>query len=182
MTRADPSPWLLDHAVAIREAGELGPVLDLASGRGRHALAVATLGARVIALDRQAPALRELAGAARAEGLPVSCVRADLETGHAIPLAPGRFGAVLVFRYLHRPLARALASLLAPGGLLLYETFTLCQRELGYGPENPDFLLKPNELRELFPELRTEAYREGRSEGERPLELASLRARKPPSR
>jgi hypothetical protein len=68
---------------------------------------------------------------------------------------------VLVFRYLWRPLAPALAALLAPGGLLVYETFTLAQEKLPHGPRNPAFLLRPGELRELFPGLRVRLFEEG---------------------
>ena len=52
-------------------------------------------------------------------------------------------GAILVFRFLHRPLAQDIERVLAPGGLLLYETFTTQQRELERGPRNAAFLLEP---------------------------------------
>ncbi len=174
-----PCHGFLRHREELAAAAREGPVLDVACGRGRHALAAATLGARVVGLDRNADALRALAGAARARGLPVAPLRWDLETGHALPLAPGRFAAVLVFRYLHRPLADALAAALRPGGLLLYETFTIHQRDLPQGPSNPAFLLEPGELPRLFPGLRVEAHWEGRTPGPRPAALARLAARRP---
>jgi hypothetical protein len=108
-------------------------------------------------------------------------VRADLETVHGLALRPKSCGAVLVFRYLHRTLAPAISALLRPGGLLLYETFMKDQRNLGYGPTNPAFLLAPGELRELFPGLAILAYEEGRSRGVRPEALASLAAQRHPS-
>ena len=82
-----------------------GPVLDLACGRGRNALAAARHGARVLALDRSPQALAELNAAARAERLPIQPARADLETGHGIPVRAGTCSVVLVFRFLFRPLA-----------------------------------------------------------------------------
>ena len=161
------------------EAARQGPVLDLACGGGRHARYVARLGARVVGLDRNRSSLRELRRASRSEGRPVETLQADLEGGAGIPLRPGCCAAVLVFRYLHRPLVPAIVELLAPGGLLLYETFTIHQRELRYGPTNPAFFLDPGELLGLFSALRIEAHREGLVEGERPLHLASLAARRP---
>ena len=70
-------------------------------------------------------------------------------------------------------------SALAPGGLLVYETFTRAQRELGYGPSRDDFLLAPGELPGLFPELEVVEYDEGLIEAPRPRHTARLLARRP---
>ena len=52
------------------------------------------------------------------------------------------FDVIVVTRYLHRPLMPHLVSALAPGGILIYETFLVGQAERGH-PTNPEFLLKP---------------------------------------
>ena len=173
------SPHVLAHLAELRAAAALGPVVDLACGRGRNALAIAQHGISVLGLDRSAELLAELRGAARARGLPITTVRADLESAPAPPLAERRCGALVVCRYLHRPLAPVLEALLAPGGWLLYETFTIHQRDLGYGPENPAFLLKPNELPALFPHLEIAHHWEGLSDEPRPAAVARLAARRP---
>ena len=116
---------------------------------------------------------------ARRAGLAVQPLRADLEAARWLPLAPARCAALLVFRYLHRPLAPALEEALRPGGLLLYETFTVFQREYGYGPVNPAFLLEPGELPRLFPRLEVLSFWEGVAEGARPAAVARLAARRP---
>ena len=179
MDGAEPSPFLAEQAPALARAAGRGPVLDVACGRGRNALAAARHGARVVGVDRDAGALGILSRAATAGALPVLPVRADLERGLPAPVRPGSCGGVLVFRYLHRPLAAQLAGALRPGGLLLYETFTLHQRELGYGPGNPAFLLEPGELRSLFPGLRVLSYWEGTTPGPKPWALARLAAERP---
>jgi tellurite methyltransferase len=175
---SDASPHVLAHLAALRAGATVGPVVDLACGRGRNALAIAAHGIPVLGVDRSAELLAELRGAARAQSLPVCAVRADLESAPALPLAPGRCGALVVCRYLHRPLAPLLEALLAPGGWLLYETFTIHQRELGYGPENPAFLLKPGELPTLFPGLEIAHHWEGTSDEARPAAVARLAARR----
>jgi len=174
-----PSPFLEERLGALRQAAGRGAVVDLACGRGRHALALARAGIPVVGLDRDGAALVALRAAARSLPAPVHPLRADLEGAPAPPLRPGCCGALLVFRYLHRPLAPALARLLAPGGLLLYETFTIHQRSLGQGPRNPDFLLEPGELAQLFPELELLHSWEGTLPGPRPAAVARLAARRP---
>jgi SAM-dependent methyltransferase len=173
-----PSPFFLTHLEELRRAARLGPILDVACGRGRHALAAAREGLPVVAIDRNAEFLAELRDRARAERLPILPVRADLETGHGLPLAAGSFGAVLVFRYLFRALAPALVAALRPGGLLLYETFTVHQRKLGQHPTNPDFLLRDDELPTLFGALQLIEHWQGQIGGERPTALARLAARR----
>ena len=176
---SNASPLVLTHLDTLREAARRGPVIDLACGRGRNALEIAAAGIPVVGVDRNAEHLDELRTAASARSLPVRAVRADLEAAPHPPLAPGRCGAVVVCRYLHRPLAPQLEELLAPGGWLLYETFTIHQRELGYGPENAAFLLKPGELPTLFPRLVVEEHWEGTSEEARPAAVARIAAHKP---
>ena len=153
-------------------------MLDLACGRGRHAIAAAEAGLPSVGMDRDAARLAELASLARDRRLPLHAVRTDLETPHGIPVRPGLCGAILVFRFLFRPLAGAIRDSLTPGGLLVYETFTIHQRNLGYGPVNADFLLREGELRAAFADLEILEYWEGLTRGDRPEALARLSARK----
>ncbi len=156
-------------------------MLDLACGRGRHAIAAAEAGLPSVGLDRDATRLAELAALARARQLPLHAVRTDLETPHGIPVKPASCGAILVFRFLFRPLSHAIGEALAAGGLLIYETFTIHQKSLGYGPVNADFLLRDGELRARFADLEILEHWEGVTSGDRPEALARLSARKKPT-
>lgn len=124
-------------------AGLIAPgvaVLDVAAGGGRHSRFFADRGHRVTALDRDTSALAAYSG--------IEIVQADLEDGSPWPL-PGRtFGAVVVTNYLHRPLFPVLLDALAPGGVLLYETFMDGNERFGR-PSRPEFLLKDGELLDL---------------------------------
>jgi SAM-dependent methyltransferase len=163
----------------LRATAGLGPCLDLACGRGRHALFAARNGLRVVAVDLDAPLLRKLADQSATERLAIAALRADAESACGLPFPEACFGAILVARFLFRPLAPAIAALLAPGGLLVYETFTTRQRELGRGPRNPDFLLTEGELPRLFASLEVVAYEESlRSGGGGESWLAGLVARR----
>jgi SAM-dependent methyltransferase len=50
------------------------------------------------------------------------------------------YDGIIVTNYLHRPLLPAIARALAPGGVLIYETFARGNERFGR-PRNPDFLL-----------------------------------------
>ncbi|MBU6489472.1 MAG: class I SAM-dependent methyltransferase [Burkholderiales bacterium] len=134
----EPSRWIVrwSHLVAPG-----GAVLDVAAGAGRHARWFAGRGHEVVAIDVAQAALAALAGV---HG--VTPVRADLEDGSAWPLAETeRFAAVVVTNYLNRALLPRLVQCLAPGGILLYETFARGNETVGR-PSNPAFLLEPGEL------------------------------------
>ncbi len=178
---AAPSPFVVGQLDRLRSAAALGPVLDLACGRGRHARWLAAHGLRVVALDRDRAALRALAAEAEASALPIEPVRADAEHAAGLPLRPACFGAIVVTRFLYRPLAPSLEALLRPAGLLLYETFTKKNRELGQVPANSSFLLDEGELPTLFPRLDVLCFEERfrpRPGGAGVEWVASLSARK----
>ena len=182
-----PSAFFREHEAALVSTRRLGPALDLACGRGRHARALAEAGLTVVALDRNPQALASMTATTPSGPQAVTesalgritCVQADLEVGPPPVLEAAAFGAVLVFRYLHRPLMPWIERLLAPGGLLIYETFTRAQRSLGWGPERDAFLLESGELPTLFPGLEVLVFEEGLSRDARPAETARLLARRP---
>lgn len=156
-----PSRWLLEHADVIPTKAR---VLDVASGRGRHALLLAASGFEVTAVDRDAEALAWLASTAARVGVAITTEARDLETGDAVDLGEARFDVVLVFNYLHRPLFPAIVRALAPGGVLFYETFLVGQAARGR-PKNPAFLLEPGELASRVAPLVVVRQREGEVDG-----------------
>ncbi len=157
-----PSPWVMRFAALIPPGAT---VLDCASGGGRHARPLAALGLRVLAVDRDASALATLAGTPGVEAL-----AADLEAGDW-PLAGRRFDAVVVVNYLWRPRFERLLDCVAPGGLLIYETFMLGNERFGR-PSNPDFLLRPGELLDrLADDFTILAFEQGEIAAPRPAML-----------
>jgi SAM-dependent methyltransferase len=149
----EPSEWVRQWAHLIAPGGT---VLDLASGAGRHARWLAQRGHPVAALDRDAAALATL------NGVPgIGVLECDLEGG-SWPLPDDtRFAAIVVTNYLHRPLMPRLLDALAPGGVLIYETFAQGNETVGK-PSNPAFLLAPGELLAVCtPALRVIAYQDG---------------------
>jgi SAM-dependent methyltransferase len=159
------SPWVQRFAARVPPGST---VLDLACGRGRHARLFAAQGCAVDAVDIDAEAGAALAGV---QG--VRFLRADLEGG-PWPYAERLFDAVVVTQYLHRPLFPVLAGSLAPGGVLIYETFVAGHERFGR-PTNPAFLLRPRELLEVFaPLLVVLAFEEGVVSLPRPARVSRL--------
>ena len=144
-----PSPWIVRFSSLVPAAGT---VLDLACGRGRHLRWFAARGHRVLGVDRDGEALASLQGVGET-------LQADIEND-AWPLAGRTFDAVVVTNYLWRPLFPKILESVAPGGVLLHETFAQGNETVGK-PSRPDFLLAPGELLTAYPGLRVVAYEDG---------------------
>ncbi len=152
MTTA-PSAWIVEHAGLIPKGGA---VLDLACGAGRHTRLLLERGHPVSAVDRDVSALADLAGHAT-----LSVRAVDLEDGSAWPFPDQHFAGIVVTNYLHRPLFPAIVATLAPGGILLYETFARGNERFDR-PRDPDHLLVEGELLRLVAgHLHVIAYQHG---------------------
>ena len=172
---AEPAPspagWILDNADLLRPGMR---VLDVAAGSGRHARLFAAAGWPVTALDRDADRIGALAAEAARRQWPLTALVRDLESG-AADLGAAAWDLIVVTHYLHRPLMPELVRALAPGGVLLYETFTTAQALRGR-PTNPAFLLQSGELPRLVAPLEIVRQREGEVDGRM---VASVAARRP---
>ena len=142
---APPSDWVVRWTPLLPPAAQ---VLDVACGHGRHVHWLAAAGHRVTAIDRDPALLAPLAGLA-------TTLVADLEAD-PWPLPGRRFDAVVVTNYLWRALFPALKAAVAPGGLLIYETFAQAHAALGR-PRRPEFLLNPGELIDVLRHAETHA-------------------------
>ena len=147
-----PSAWVQRWSHLVAERGE---VLDVACGLGRHARWFHERNHPVALVDRAQAAIESIAIPAQA----CEAVVADIETG-PWPFAGRQFAAVVVTNYLWRPLLPTLLDSLAPGGVLIYETFTQGNETVGK-PSRPDFLLRTGELLELCKGLRVVAFEDG---------------------
>jgi SAM-dependent methyltransferase len=172
MNDARPSTWFFWHAHRIRPGVK---VLDIAAGEGRHALAAAALGAEVTALELDAASIARGRSAAAERKVTVEWRETDLTA--AWPEL-GVFDVVLCFNYLDRARVNEVVARVAPGGMLLMETFLVAQRHLGWGPQSDDHLLRPGELNGLVAPLAPVHGREVVEplEGERWRAIASVLA------
>ncbi len=148
-----PSAWIVRWSHLLETQST---VLDVACGSGRHLRWFADRGHTVTGIDREVDhAQRQVPNA--------ELVRADIENEPWPLVIDGQersFDAVIVTNYLWRPLMPVVLGSLAPGGVLLYETFASGNEKWGR-PSRADFLLQPGELLRTFASLQVVAYEHG---------------------
>lgn len=151
--RTQPTPFLLDRLDHI----PAGRALDIATGAGRNALALAQAGFEVDAVDISKVAVRQARAEAERRGLDVNWVVADLDTE---PLPGDGYDLITVLRYRNPALWPRLAAALAPDGWILIEHHLRSMREDVVGPSDDAFRLEPGELLDAFGDLRIVHYTE----------------------
>ncbi len=168
-----PTPLLLDAQEWLPSGGT---AFDAACGAGRNALWLARRGWRVVGVDLSIEGLRLLRARMRPGQDRIQPVLADL--AHP-PLAPRSLDLAVNSFFLLRPLLPALIDGLRPGGLLLFETYSVLELEALGGDIRREFTVERGELLEFAAGLEILLHEEGifeREEGERGL--ARLIARK----
>lgn len=154
--RIEPNPLVVEACATLKP----GRALDLGGGAGRHALWLAQRGWQVVLADVSDEGLA-LARRRAAEAEVVLTMRreaAEETIAWARESAPG-FDLVLVIRVLLRDQFADLPALLAPGGTLVYRTYTSEHARFA-GGKSTQYALRPGELRGAFPALTTVVYRE----------------------
>tara|TARA_A100001037_G_scaffold74129_2_gene66347 strand:+ start:15696 stop:16289 length:594 start_codon:yes stop_codon:yes gene_type:complete len=151
--RPSPSPWL----VRWLPQAPPGKALDVACGLGRNARFMADSGYRVDAVDISQQAIDRGAELAANQGLQVSWLAWDLDTG--LPEALDGYQVIALFRYVNAPLLETLAERLTPGGYLIVEEHLQTSEQVA-GPRNPSFRLAQGELRRQLDGLRLIAAEE----------------------
>ena len=149
-----PAQFLVDNIDILPR----GRALDIAVGTGRNAIYLAKMGFEVEGVDISGEAVEIAAASALKAGVTVRAQVVDLEKDYQIREAA--YDVIICFHYLQRSLISQIKDGIRLGGMVVYETFTVDQAQFGK-PRNPDYLLKPNELLDMFRQFRCLRYREG---------------------
>jgi tellurite methyltransferase len=174
----EPAHLLEQYADLFSGLPQSGPILDVACGVGHNGIFLARRGLSVVCCDRSEENLEAARSLAVKNGVAIATWRVDLEIPGKNALPVDHYGGIIVFRYLHRPLMSCMKKALQENGILIYETYTHDQPRFGK-PNNPDFLLRPSELRDWFKGWEVIHYFEGLAEA--PIRaVAQLVCRKPP--
>lgn len=150
----EPVEFLKEHIDILPR----GRALDIAMGEGRNAVFLAKNGYEVDGCDISEIAVRKAGALAKEHNVKIHAFVADLET---YQLPKDTYDVIACFYYLQRDLIPQMKEALKPGGMIIYETYTIENWERGFeGPKNKDYLLQPNELLVLFKDLKIIYYRE----------------------
>jgi len=167
----EPSRILADNAKLLPAHGR---ALDVAAGEGRNAVFLARCGLLVDAVDIADVGLAKARQLADESGVNINTIVADLAD---YAFVEEEYDVVVVINFLQRDLTDDIKKALKPGGLVIYETYTVAQLDIpGAHHMRREYLLEPGELREMFEDLEILEYRETADEREA---VASLIARKP---
>ncbi len=171
----EPDPFLVSTKDLLLELWPGGAAaLDLACGAGRHAVWLAELGFRVMAVDFSEEALARTRLLAGERGVSIELRQWDLEAAD-LELGQEVYDLICGFFFLHRPLFPALIRALRPGGVMIYKTYSTDQLRYPGRPRHRMHLLEPNELLRLLQGFRVLRYEERRT----PAGTAAVVAQKP---
>lgn len=152
----DPDSFLIEVCADLRP----GSALDIAGGAGRHAIWLTRHGWRVVLSDVSDEGIALATQRCAAAGVTVDLRRESLDETIVWATGAGaHFNLITVFWFLARDYFDELPKLLAPGGLLVYKTYTSENARFAAG-KSTQYALRPDELRTAFPALETVLYRE----------------------
>lgn len=135
-----------------------GTVLDMGMGEGRNAVFLAQKGFKVTGIDISSVAVKKAQLLAKEFGVQINSVVASL---NKYRIAEGSLDAIIAFYYVDRTLIDKMKSWLKPGGIIIYEAYTVEQMQnKGLKAENPAYYLKKQELLRLFPDMRILKFEE----------------------
>ncbi len=171
-----PSSFLVDNFQLLPR----GLALDVAMGEGRNAIYLATRGFDVDGVDADPRKVARARTASRKLGAPIRAIVGNVEDGtYILPIES--YDLIIVFNFLHRPLFLDIKDGVIPGGVVVYQTYTVDQARHGK-PTNPDYLLQHGELKEQFKDWEILSYREldgPARHGKPDRAIAGIVARKP---
>lgn len=153
----EPAQLLVEYLVLLPK----GKVLDVAMGKGRNSLYLASKGFEVVGLEKDKEAIDVCLTEAKRLALIVDARCVDLENLEPYQIEKSAYDIVICFYYLQRNLIPSMKDALKPGGIILYDTFLIDQHIKTGHPRHREFCFEHNELLRLFIDFRVLYYREG---------------------
>lgn len=152
------NPLLVEFIEGVElDASSVRPTaIDLGCGGGRDAVFLAKQGWQVTAIDSESRVIKRAKQLAARAGSSVKFRCCDLKKAGC--LTEQTFDLVVVMRFLNRDLYEPIIKMVKPGGWLVFQTFVEGVEQFG-SPKNPNFILKPGELSQVFSDFKIIADR-----------------------
>jgi tellurite methyltransferase len=139
-------------------------VLDLGMGEGRNSVFLAQKDYAVTGIDISSVAIKKAHQLAKEYKVKIKTLTSSVKSH---PFEPNTWDAILCFYYVDRSLTEKIKTWLKPGGILIYEAYTVKQKTLAqYKNEPDDHFLKEQELLKMFPGFKVLKFEEPNSEKE----------------
>jgi tellurite methyltransferase len=132
-------------------------VLDIGMGEGRNAVFLATKGYKVTGIDISRVAIKKARLLAKEFGVRINSIHESISK-YNVP--NNSVDAIICFYFLDRKLIKRMMSWLKPGGVLIFESFTMKQNTINSANVEEEYLLKEKELLRLFPGFNILKYEE----------------------
>ena len=133
-----------------------GSVLDMGMGEGRNAVFLAQKGYKVTGVDLSSVAVKKSYLLVQEFGVKIKGIVASLND---YKIAPSTFDAIICFYWVDRGMVEKIKTWLRPGGILIYEAYTVRGKEKEADPLSDNYL-KEQELIKLFSGMRVLKYEE----------------------
>ncbi|HAY47093.1 MAG TPA: SAM-dependent methyltransferase [Gammaproteobacteria bacterium] len=141
----EPVEFLRSHIDGLAK----GKALCLAAGEGRNAVYLAEQGYDVTAMDASRKGLEKATALAAQRGVTINTEVGDIQEGYEMGVE--KYDLITDFYYHDTSMLSAVMNALKPGGMFILQNFSIQQLDTNrFGPKNPDYLAKPNELLDYF--------------------------------
>lgn len=148
----EPCKWLSENASLLTGKGK---ALDIAMGEGRNAVFAGELGYDVTGIDISDSGVQNALALAKEKNVDLKYNVADLDD---YEFGEDEYDLILCFYFLDRRLFPKIRTALKPGGILMYETFTI--DHLSHSSFKREWLLEHNELLKEFSDFHILKYQE----------------------
>lgn len=153
----EPAKLLKDYLPLL----PIGKALDVAMGKGRNSIFLASHGFEVTGLERDEESIRICKDEADKAGVKIDARHVDLEDLESYQIEGSAYDVVICFYYLQRNLFSPIKDAIKPQGIIIYETFLIDQHLKTGHPKRREYCFEHNELLKFFPEFRILYYHEG---------------------
>ncbi len=110
----------------------------------------------MVAVDISAKGLEKGRKLARKRGVEIKTVVADLQK---YDLGRAQYDLITDFYYYDPALFKRIMTALKPGGFFIFQNFSIDQPDTNrFGPRNPAYLVRPNEILNYFAQYRIRYY------------------------